>query len=122
MEKLMVPVEYKVLIKPDPAEQVTQGGIIIPDTLRDRNQIAQDRGVLVEVGGNAFEDFKGVQPEIGDVVLFSKYAGYTLRQNREEYRVCNDKDVTMVLLDSEEKAERELQAAQEEDHRRQNGN
>lgn len=96
----MKPVEYKVLVKPEPV-QPRYGNIIIPETAREREQIAQDKGEIIAVGGNAFEDWRDPIPKVGDKVLMSRHAGYIIRVDEEEgrieYRVVNDKDITMIL-------------------------
>jgi len=95
------PVEFKVLIKPEPVDEVTKGGLIIPETSRERAQIKQDVGTVIAVGGNAFEDWKDPIPKVGDKVLMSRHAGYyyfdRTDDRNEEYRVVNDKDITMIL-------------------------
>jgi len=102
------PVEYKVLVKPEQTETM-YGNIIIPDAARDRQQIAQDKGEIVAVGGSCFEDWGPPVPKVGDKILFSKYAGYRFFDRdanpNTEYRVVNDKDITMILEESEEKSD-----------------
>lgn len=95
----MVPVEYKVLVKLDPVEEKTEGGIIIPDNRRERDQMAATAGTLVAVGGNAFEDWNGRRPAEGERVLISKYAGQTPKAGDTEslYRFCQDKDIIAVI-------------------------
>ncbi len=91
------PREYRVLVKPDKVEQKTAGGIYIPDQVNERNQMAECRGCLVDVGGIAFEEWPDA-PRPGDRVLIAKYSGIVTKgADGEEYRVCNDKDITAVL-------------------------
>jgi len=100
------PVEYKVLIKPDPAfnEQKTAGGIIIPDDANERHQAAQVKGTLIAVGGKAFndptmwsdEEREDMAP--GARIYFNKYQGIVLNgADGEEYRLCTDKDVGAII-------------------------
>jgi co-chaperonin GroES (HSP10) len=97
----IIPIEYKVLIKPDTFEEQTVGGLYFPDDARDRLQMAQDKGTLIAFGGLAFSDWKGKKPEVGQKVIFNKYSG-TLIQVREKgdnsggYRLCNDKDICAI--------------------------
>ncbi|MBS3776402.1 MAG: hypothetical protein KGY70_14500 [Bacteroidales bacterium] len=97
-----LPVEYKVLVLPDPVEEY-RGKIIIPENVRDREQIAQDRATIIAVGGNAFEEWLGSVPQVGDRVLLNKHAGYVMKDKEEskEYRVVNDKDITLILKEIE---------------------
>lgn len=96
-ESGVYPVEYKVLIKPEVVENKTSGGLYLPDQTKDKDQMAQVKGVLVAIGGNAFEDWQAA-PEIGDKVYFAKYAGYVIKgEDGEEYRLANDKDVAAII-------------------------
>lgn len=96
------PVEYKVLVLPDPVEEY-RGKIIIPENVRDRQQIAQDRATIIAVGGNAFEEWNPPVPAPGDRVLLNKHAGYVMtdKEENQEYRVVNDKDITLILREDE---------------------
>jgi chaperonin GroES len=91
------PVEYKVLIKPEVVEAKTAGGLYLPEQSQDKEKMAQVRGALVAIGGNAFEDWCG-PPSIGDNVYFAKYAGYVVKGvDGEEYRLANDKDIAAII-------------------------
>ena len=96
----LVPVEYKVLIKLDPVEEKTVGGIIIPDNLSERHQQAETYATLIAVGGNAFTDpdWRAPIPKPGDKIVVDKYAGEPLKAGDIEnlYRLCNDKDICAI--------------------------
>lgn len=93
------PVEYKILIEPEEIEQKSSGGIILTDKVTDREKMAQVRGKLIAVGGNAFEDWTGAVPQIGMSIFFAKYAGYVIKGNDgKEYRLANDKDVSAIVM------------------------
>ena len=96
------PVEYKVLIKVDEINDKSEGGIWIPESRLEREQMAHDRGTLVDVSEMAFEDWPGRRPQVGEKVIFSKYAGSIIMfenkdRMRERYRLCNDKDICAIL-------------------------
>jgi co-chaperonin GroES (HSP10) len=96
------PVEYKVLILVDELKDQSAGGIYIPEHALEREQIAHDRGTLVDMSEMAFTDWIGRKPEIGTKVIFSKYAGAVIHFNenggpRQRYRLCNDKDICAIL-------------------------
>ena len=97
----VIPVEYKVLIKPDKIDDRSSGGLYLPDSVRDKQQFAVDRGKVIAVGDGFFRDLPGPAPKVGDKVIFNRYAGslITLENNgsREEYRLCNDKDICAIL-------------------------
>ena len=93
----ITPLEFKVLILPEEIEQVTPGGIVIPDTMHERNEWAQVRGTLVAKGGRAFEDWPDA-PGLGSQVYFAKYQGILVPGgDGKEYRLCNDKDVGALV-------------------------
>jgi co-chaperonin GroES (HSP10) len=99
--KGVIPVEYKVLIVPDVVDDQSQGGLYLPESARERQQYAMDRGVILAVGEGFFEDIPGPKPKVGDKVIFSKYAGSTLDifidGKRRTCRLCNDKDICAVI-------------------------
>lgn len=92
------PIQYKVLVKVDHVEEKTSGGIIIPETERDRHQHATSNGTVVAVGdcactGEGFTERQRLQP--GDRVVIKKYGGEILEVNgdREHWRVVLDTEV-----------------------------
>ncbi len=92
------PVDYKCVIRLDPAEEKTIGGIIIPDDRKDRSQMAATRATLLACGGNAFQDWKGLIPVPGDRVEVSKYAGVTREADPTDLvRIIQDKEILAVL-------------------------
>ncbi len=96
------PTEYKVLIRPIEVEEKTKGGIILPGETKDKEQFAQQEGILVAVSPVAFnfEAFPdGTKPKPGDRVLYAKYAGFTRKgKDGVDYKVVNDKDVAAILI------------------------
>ena len=97
----ITPVEYKVLILPDEVEDKSAGGMYLPDSVRDRQQYAMDRGKILAIGNGFFSDIPGPVPQIGDKVIYNKYAGsmITIQINgaRKECRLCNDKDICAIV-------------------------
>lgn len=99
------PVEYKVLVKPQPIEETDEvlskaksAGIYVPEDNTDREQMMQQRGTVVDHGGNAFRDFIGRRPEVGHAVLFGKYVGSLVTgSDGETYRLMNDRDISAVI-------------------------
>ena len=99
------PVEYNVIIAPEEVETVTKGGIIIADITKDADQLAQVRGLLVDVSPLGFnydnwpEEAADMRPKAGDHVLYAKYAAgidFTGDDGRK-YRMIKDKDVAAVI-------------------------
>ncbi|MFO7655187.1 MAG: co-chaperone GroES [Candidatus Krumholzibacteriia bacterium] len=91
----MKPLADRVIVTPLEAETV-KGGIIIPDTAKEKPQ----QGKVVAVGPGAFND-KGerMSPEvkIGDVVLYGKYAGTEVTVQDTDYLILRESDILAIL-------------------------
>ena len=87
----MKPISDRVVIKPSPAEEVTKGGIYVPDTAKEKQQ----KGEVVAVGPGKDGNLMTVQ--VGDVVLFGKYAGQELHYNGDDLVVMKEEDILIVL-------------------------
>jgi len=85
------PLADRVLIIPTAAEEKTIGGIIIPDTAKEKPQ----KGEVVAVGqGTKDED---MILKVGDTVLYGKYAGTELEMDGTKYLIMRQSDVVAVL-------------------------
>lgn len=85
------PLADRVLIEPAPAETKTVGGIIIPDTAKEKPL----QGTIVAVGQGT-KDEEMILKE-GDVVLYGKYAGTELEHEGKKYLVMRQSDVVAIL-------------------------
>ena len=86
------PLSDRVLVKPITEEEVTKGGIILPDTAKEKPQ----RGKVVAVGpGRLDEGGKRVALEVkaGDKVLYAKYAGTEIKIDDDEYLILRESDI-----------------------------
>ena len=86
------PLADRVIVKPIVKEEVTKGGIVLPDTAKEKPQ----EGEIVAVGpGKLGDDGKRIEMEIkkGDKVIYSKYAGTEWKQNDEEYLILRESDI-----------------------------
>ena len=95
------PVEYKVLVLPEKIEEKTEGGIILPDQTKEKEEWAQIKATLIAVGGNAFKDpdWQKPVPQIGHQVYSAKYAGNFLEgEDGKEYRRWRDKDIAAIKI------------------------
>jgi len=92
------PVEDKLLLLPDEPSQAIRG-IIKPDKVREQEQLAQVRALLVGVGGNCFEDWDDPIPRVGDRVMVMKYAGIHGIEGADgrTYQICTARDITAIL-------------------------
>jgi chaperonin GroES len=96
----LVPVDLRILVKPDPVEEVTKGGIILADTSKDRAKYAATKATVVAVGANAFREWgdEALKPGPGDRVIFAQYTGAREKgADGDDYVVMNDADVLAVL-------------------------
>ena len=92
----------KVVVLPDQAPAMTQGGVYIPDEARDHQATAATTGILVSVGPQAFEydsrrqvEWRGEKPQPGDRVFFVKYAGSEHKgRDGRLYRVLEDRSIS----------------------------
>ncbi len=86
------PLADRVLVKPLTEEEVTKGGIILPDTAREKPQ----RGKIIAVGpGRLDENGKRIAMELkkGDKVVYAKYAGIEVKIDDEEYLILRESDI-----------------------------
>jgi co-chaperonin GroES (HSP10) len=101
----------RILVKPDEIEEVTEGGIVIPDQIKDHHMDAQTSGILVAVGPDAWNHFTEYNKDsitvrgfsrpfaqVGDKIMFAKFGGQkTWGKDGLEYRVLNDVDITAII-------------------------
>lgn len=93
------PIEYRVLVRLDPIEEKSKGGIIIPTDTRDMKKESQERATVIAAGRLAFDGWHDEDiPEPGDRVLIARYEGRTFKgADGLEYRAINDKDIIAFL-------------------------
>jgi chaperonin GroES len=87
----MKPINDRVVVKPAPAEEKTAGGIIIPDTAKEKPQ----KGEIVAVGPG--KDGNKMTVAKGDKVLYGKYAGQELQYEGETYLIMREDDILVIL-------------------------
>lgn len=87
----MKPINDRVVVKPAPAEEKTTGGIIIPDTAKEKPQ----KGQVVAVGPGKEDNKMTVQ--IGDTVLYGKYAGQEITHEGQDYLIMREDDILVIL-------------------------
>jgi chaperonin GroES len=90
------PLHDRILVRRLQEDETTAGGIIIPDTAKEKPQ----RGEIVAAGkGRVNSDGKVIPLEVrtGDKVLFGKYAGTELKLNGEEYLMMREEDILGIL-------------------------
>jgi len=90
------PLGEKVLVKRLEAEQVTRGGIVLPDTAKEKPQ----RGTVLAVGdGRMLKDGTRAKFQVkkGDKVLFSSYGGTEVKIDGDEYLLIDETDILAIL-------------------------
>lgn len=92
MSKVSIkPLADRVLVEPAPAEEKTASGIIIPDTAKEKPQ----RGSVVAVGSGKKDEPLTVQ--VGDTVLYGKYAGTELTVEGKDYLIMRESDIFAII-------------------------
>lgn len=92
----MKPLADRIVIKPSPADEKTKGGIIVPDTAKEKPVV----GEVVAVGpGKVTDDGKTITPEVkvGDRVLYGKYSGTEVTIEGDEYLIMRESDIFAVV-------------------------
>ena len=86
------PLADRLVVKPIEREEVTKGGIVLPDTVKEKPQ----EGEILAVGpGRLSDDGKRVAMDIkvGDIVIYAKYGGTEIKDNDEELIILEEKQV-----------------------------
>ena len=98
MSKLNVkPLDDRVVVKPLEAESKTAGGIVLPETAKERPQ----RGKIVAVGPGKLLDggSRGaLSVAVGDEVIFGKYSGTEIEVNGEDVKIMRESDILAKVL------------------------
>jgi chaperonin GroES len=92
MAKILgTPTKDRVLVEPAPAEEKTAGGIIIPDTAKEKPQ----KGKVIAVGKGKKDEPMTVK--VGDTVLYGKYSGTEVILEGKSYLIMKEDDIYMVI-------------------------
>ncbi|HUW63888.1 MAG TPA: co-chaperone GroES [Spirochaetia bacterium] len=90
------PLGERVVVKPLPGEEITKGGIVLPDTAKEKPQegkvVAVGSGRLLDSGQRVPIDLKA-----GDKVLFTKYSGNEVKIDNVEYLIMRESDILGVV-------------------------
>ncbi|NIK72416.1 MULTISPECIES: co-chaperone GroES [unclassified Paenibacillus] len=89
------PLGERVLIEPIAKEETTASGIVLPDTAKEKPQ----EGKVVAVGSGTLKDGVRValEVQVGDRVLFSKYAGTEIKYEGKEYLIMKESDIHAIF-------------------------
>lgn len=99
---MLKPLGDRIIVKPSSAEEVTAGGIVLPDSAQEKPQegevIAVGPGTQLETGERAPMDVK-----IGETVIYGKYAGTEIKIDGDEYVIIRQDDVLAVRDETKKK-------------------
>ncbi len=85
------PLADRVLVEPAAAETKTAGGLIIPDTAKEKPQ----KGKIIAIGNGKPEEPMTVK--VGDTVLYGKYAGTEIQIEGKEYLIMRESDIYAII-------------------------
>ena len=92
------PLGNRVVIEPIEQEDITTGGIVLPETAKEKPQ----RGKIISVGpGDRDEDGERIAMDVkeGDTVLFAKYAGTEIKLNNKKWLILKETDILAVIVE-----------------------
>lgn len=95
MVKKLTPLGDRVVVKPEPAEEKTKSGIVLPDTAKEKPV----EGTIIAVGsGRVLDNGQKVQLEVkvGDRIIYSKYGGTEVKIDNEEYVILRGEDILAI--------------------------
>ena len=90
------PIQDRVLVKREDAEEKTSGGIIIPDTSKEK----PSKGVIVAVGDGARDEKGHIIPmtlRVGDKVFFTKWGGTEIKIDNEDLLIMKESDILAII-------------------------
>ncbi|HEY9788690.1 MAG TPA: co-chaperone GroES [Candidatus Obscuribacterales bacterium] len=96
MKVQLKPLADRVVIKKIEAEEKTAGGIVLPDTAKEKPQ----QGEILAVGPGRVDDKGNRQPmevKVGDKVLFAKYSGTEVKIDGVEYLILAERDILAII-------------------------
>ena len=105
MEKLPLPVGWRILVLPFEASKKSKGGIIYSDDAVERASIASTCGNVLAVGSQAYDKKKfpeGPWCKKGDWVVFARYAGSRIKIQGGEVRLLNDDEILATIKNPED--------------------
>ncbi len=92
------PLGDRVVVRPSDREETTKSGIVIPDTAKEKPQ----RGTVVAAGEGRRDDDGDRIPldvQVGDEVIFAKYAGTEFKYEDQDYLILSEKDILAKIAD-----------------------
>jgi|APSaa5957512622_1039677.scaffolds.fasta_scaffold113611_2 chaperonin GroES len=97
MNKLM-PEGVRILLDPQKVESKTEGGIYLPEQVKEDEQYATVVGTVIAIGPNADVMFEDGPLDVGDRITWAKFGGVIVDHDGEKCRVINDEDVIAKVV------------------------
>jgi len=91
------PLGNRVIVEPSEAEEVTAGGIVLPDTAKEKPQ----KGTVLAIGpGERDDDGKYIPMDVknGDVVLYAKYSGTEIKVDGKKLLILRESDLLAIVV------------------------
>ena len=96
------PLSDRVVVEPAPAEDMSSGGIILPDTAQEKPM----EGEVLETGSGARDEVGKLVPldvKKGDKILFGKWSGTEVKMNGEDYLIMKESDIMGIITSNKKK-------------------
>ncbi len=96
MTTKLQPMGDRIVVEPLAKEEVTKGGIVLPDTAKEKPQ----EGKVLAVGpGKMTDDGKRITPDVkvGDIVVYAKYGGTEYKEDGKELMILRESDILAVI-------------------------
>jgi chaperonin GroES len=91
------PLDDRIVVKPNAAEERTASGLVIPDTAKEKPQ----QGTVLAVGPGRWSDDEGqhfaLEIKVGDTVLYSKYGGTEITHGGDDLLILSSRDVLAIV-------------------------
>ena len=102
--QLPIPMNWKILVQPNEIKAETKGGILLPDKVKENEQILTAHGTVCALGDLAYrnrqtaEKWKmSIVPQIGSQVTYGKYAGQKIIVQNVRFLLLNDDEITSII-------------------------
>ena len=102
--QLPIPLNWKVLVQPNEIKAETKGGILLPEKVKENEQILTAHGIICALGDLAYRNREtgdrwkmSVVPQIGNQVTYGKYAGQKIVVQNVRFLLLNDDEITSII-------------------------
>lgn len=86
----------RVKVRMMKVEEKTAGGLYIPEAMKEKEQKGADAGIVLDIGADAYVEYRDQRLKVGDVVLYARYAGSVVPGTDDRERIINDTDIYAI--------------------------